>query len=327
MSRVIFNYNGTDTDILCNKEDIIEDICKKFCSKIQIDMKSVGFLYGGQPINLELTFEQSLNGADKARNKMNVLLTSIDYKEKSEKDAIIKSKYIICPDCGETCKIKLKNYKIELYECKNCHYIDNIFLNEFEETQKIDLKKVICDNCKEKNQYESFNNQFYKCNSCNQKLCPLCKSVHKQDHFIIKQEQQNFICTNHNKFYNSYCERCKIDLCMLCEKDHKNHKIISYGMIIPNNKELEINSLDLKMAFDILKENIDKIKHMLNNINENLINYYNIYNNLIKNFDNVNVKYDVIYNINELNKINNEILNDLNDINSDDNYNNQFKKL
>ena len=180
MSRVIFNYNGTDTDILCNKEDIIEDICKKFCSKIQIDMKSVGFLYGGQPINLELTFEQSLNGADKARNKMNVLLTSIDYKEKSEKDAIIKSKYIICPDCGETCKIKLKNYKIELYECKNCHYIDNIFLNEFEETQKIDLKKVICDNCKEKNQYESFNNQFYKCNSCNQNYALYAKvSINK----------------------------------------------------------------------------------------------------------------------------------------------------
>ena len=43
-------------------------------------------------------------------------------------------------------------------------------------------------------------------------LCPLCKSNHDKDHKIINYEQKYFICEEHNKEYNSYCEACKKDL-------------------------------------------------------------------------------------------------------------------
>ena len=41
----------------------------------------------------------------------------------------------------ENTKYKLNEYKIDLYECKNGHRIDNILLDEFEKTQYIDISK------------------------------------------------------------------------------------------------------------------------------------------------------------------------------------------
>ena len=38
--------------------------------------------------------------------------------------------------------MKIKNYKINLYDCKNGHRKENILLNEFQETQNLDLSTV-----------------------------------------------------------------------------------------------------------------------------------------------------------------------------------------
>jgi hypothetical protein len=54
----------------------------------------------------------------------------------------------------------MKDYKILLYECKNRHKSDKIILENFEETQKIDQSKIVCDNCKIKNKNETHNNIF-----------------------------------------------------------------------------------------------------------------------------------------------------------------------
>ena len=41
-----------------------------------------------------------------------------------------KVKEIICPTCGENCRIDIKDFKIKLYGCKNNHEINNILLEE-----------------------------------------------------------------------------------------------------------------------------------------------------------------------------------------------------
>ena len=43
--------------------------------------------------------------------------------------------------------INIKNYKINLQGCKNKHIFNNILLNKYEETQEIDLSKILCDIC------------------------------------------------------------------------------------------------------------------------------------------------------------------------------------
>ena len=45
----------------------------------------------------------------------------------------------------------IKNFKINFYGCKNNHKINNIILNEYEETQKTYLSSIICDLCKKSN--------------------------------------------------------------------------------------------------------------------------------------------------------------------------------
>ena len=57
----------------------------------------------------------------------------------------LTSKYIKCPECGENVKMKIKDYKISLYDCKNRHEINNILFNKYEYYQKKATKIVTRD--------------------------------------------------------------------------------------------------------------------------------------------------------------------------------------
>ena len=52
------------------------------------------------------------------------------YSNESNQESIIKLKKIICPECKEDVKLKINNYKICLYECKNMHQINDISFND-----------------------------------------------------------------------------------------------------------------------------------------------------------------------------------------------------
>ena len=71
-----------------------------------------------------------INSEDKKRNKMSLLVFKNEIEEEEVKD-IIKSKDIICPICGESIKIDIKDYKLTLLKYKNKHKIENILIDEF----------------------------------------------------------------------------------------------------------------------------------------------------------------------------------------------------
>ena len=213
MAQVEFSYNGINTIVQCNLDEKMKDICKKFKDKAQIGNKNIFYTYDGKiGINEELTFEEIANREDKGRSKMNIIVFENEFEINT--NDIIKSKNIICPDCKENIKMDIKDYKINLYECKNGHRFENILLNEFEETQNIDLSNIICDICKTNNKSKTFNNIFYKCLTCNKSICPLCKSGHEEQHKIIDYDDKYYICEMHNENYISYCEQCKLNLCI-----------------------------------------------------------------------------------------------------------------
>ena len=236
MAEVEFIYNGVKTTIQCKPDDKMKLICQKFKDKAKIDQNNIFYFYDGKVgINEELTFEETLNAEDKKRNKMNILVYESEFEVK-EKD-IIKSKNIICPECKENIKMDIIDYKINIYECKNGHKMENILLNEFEETQRIDRANIICNICNKNNKSISFNNIFYFCLTCRNNICPLCKTNHDNTHKIINYDDKYYICDKHNDYYISYCEKCKINLCTLCE-GHKKHKRIYYDDYLPKNEEL-----------------------------------------------------------------------------------------
>ena len=326
-----FIYNGNITKIQCNLKDKLKDISIKLGTKIEKDNLNLFlFLYKGNAIDQEKTLEEIIDENDKKLNKISIFVADLESEETEEENNTLRSREIICPTCHECIKINVYNYGIYLTECRNHHRIDKKIkdLKEYEYIQNINQKGIICDDCKKTNKSETFKNAFFICNTCKQNVCPLCKLKHNKEHYIINYEDKNYKCNNHNNLYTSYCDKCKKDLCVLCEQEHINHKIINVGQLIPkdiNESKEKLNQI--REGIDKVKKNINEIRDNLGKIIDNIELYYTISNEIINNYDNTNINYEILYNVNKLNNSNNNFLKELNSINNDDNINSKFKQI
>jgi len=322
--NVEFIYEGIVTIIQCKLNDKLEDICLNFANKARVDIKKVVFIYSARIINKELTFLQCLNSEDKLRNKMSILVNSIE-EINNPKEFIIQSKEIICPNCLEISKLKIKEYKVNIFDCKKNHKNDGIYLKDFKSTQNIDISKIFCDKCK-KNRADIYKNKFYICSLCKINLCPTCIINHDHKEGIIDYEQKDYICKEHNDNYNSFCKSCKINICMYCENQHQNHEIIYFGKIFPDINKIKNKLNKLRNLIDNFNLNAKQIIDIYNNCSDNLEIYYTIYNNIIKKFDLKKRNYEIIYNLNTINE-DDEIFNDLLSIINDKNLLSKFSKI
>ena len=324
--EVSFTYKGNATTIQCKSSEQMKDICKKFAYKVGINIDTVFFIHDGIKINDELTFIQLANENDKKEKKMKVLVYEIE--KITNTGDLSKSKEIICPQCGdENILINFKNYRISLSGCRNGHNTNNLLFNNFINTQKIDLSKIICNKCNKINKNDAYNKEFFRCNKCNMNLCPLCKLNHDTSHNIINYDKKNYACPGHNCFYIKYCNQCKKNICMHCEKNHKNHDIIYLGDILPD-KENSVNILnELKENIEKLNAEISNIINKLNQVRENLRIYYSIAFDVINNYDIQYINYHLLKNLNALNNFNNIILKDIKETFNNDNIINKINNM
>ena len=65
MIKAEFSYNSNITIILCSENDTMEEICKKFSSKVNIDINNLIFLYSLNQINFGQQIYQIMNKYDK----------------------------------------------------------------------------------------------------------------------------------------------------------------------------------------------------------------------------------------------------------------------
>ena len=317
--KINFIYIGQTILIQCNKDSKMKEIFENFTMKVNIENKSLIYLYNGKEINKEKKLEEIIENND--INNINIIVSS---NNEIKKNNIINSKYIKCPECNENIRIKINDYKISLYDCKNNHNIDNLLLEEYENTQKIDISKIICNICKINNKSNTYNNDFYICNKCKINICPLCKSIHDKNHSIINYEQKEYICEKHNENYIKYCKTCKLNMCMLCFKQHNKHEIILFDNIIPDIDKIQKEIIKLKNSIDIFRSDIKIMINKLNEVIKNIDIYYNIINNVFKNYNKKNRNFEILQNVNE---INNNIINDINKINENNNIINKFKDI
>ena len=56
MAKAEFNYKGIITVIQCLEDEKMEEILKKFSTKVNLDINNLYFLYSGNKINSQLTF-------------------------------------------------------------------------------------------------------------------------------------------------------------------------------------------------------------------------------------------------------------------------------
>lgn len=297
-------------------------ICKKLSTKLGgFNINELIFIYNGEIVNLNSKINEIANSTDINRGILSIL---VDDKNSIKREGLIPSKEIICKLCGEQCRFNLKDFKINLYQCKNGHNINNIFLDNYFSTQMINQSKIKCHHCSN-NKFNSYNNQFYKCLTCNQNLCPICSSIHNKGHNVISYDNKNYICSKHNDSFDSYCEQCNLNICMLCQKNHKGHKIIYFRDIIQDNEEISENLEIFKEKIIKLKEITNNIITMLNKVISNMDIYYKINFDIINNYKVQNKNYEYLQNINEV-KYNLNI-NELNKIIKIKDINNQFSIL
>ena len=313
MSTSEFILDGTKINIQCDLNEKMEEIIKRFISKIGKKEDELYFIYGGSLIDSNLTFKDQANEDDKKRNKISILVTK-KQDDNDEEESLKKSKYIICPKCKESSRIIVENYKIGFYDCKNDHKISNILINDFENTQSINEAKIICQNCNEVNKSTSHDNIFFICNECKKNLCQLCRLKHDKTHNIIDYDEKFFICDSHYETYFSYCKDCKKDLCVACEMEHEGHKIITYGSILPNVKKVKEETNNFNVKKEELKNDIKSIIYKLNNLIDSIDNYYGIYQGIINSYGNKKRNYFLLQNINDMIQFNNNIIEDINKI-------------
>ena len=313
MAEIIFMYEGFNTTIQCYMNEKMRSIIDKFLLKIQNKENNLYYLYNGTKINYELTFNEQANDFDKNRKKMNIIVTKNEEDDNSSKEVI--SKDVVCPKCKEITLIDINNFQINFHDCKNNHNINKISLIEYEQTQKINLNKIICNICNINNKGITHNNEFYICNTCNKTMCPLCKSNHDKNHIIINYDYKNYRCKKHNdEKFTKYCKTCKNDICMVCEDEHENHNFIEYRKILIKDDELKNSMKDLNNAIDNFKYKINIIKEIFDKMINTFDLYYKLNNDIINNYDINKRNYYVLKNINELKNKNDNIIKYINNM-------------
>ena len=309
--NIKFIYNGQELIIQCKKEETTKQILQRYLTKIQKTSEDVYFLYNGAILDSETKLNEE---EDSSKEKVVLVFNQgikIDDDESQEKNYSY-AKDVICPTCGDSSLITFSDYKINISSCDNGHETNNILLENFKETQKINEDEIKCSKCKKK-RMDTFEQKFYYCNDCKINLCPLCETNHNKSHKIYEYETKKYYCDKHGEKMISYCKQCKKNLCDICGLNHdKKHVLIYHREIFENSKVENLNELRTKI--DELKSEFNKIIDEFNIFLNNLEIYYEINDNIVNNFNINNKNYQILSNLKYLNDYNKEIIKDINNI-------------
>ena len=190
-------------------------------------------------------------------------------------------------------------------------------------------KFILCPECGE--------NIFMNIN--NYKIFLNCKNAHKINYVLFDEYEAlankgdvkiDYACNKHNKQYNKYCNNCKINICELCDIEHSKHKIINYNDIIFNINDIINQKNELRKSIDEFNKDAKEIKETNkehNNILKNLEIYFNLFDEIINNFNKKNINYQTIQNLIEYKKYNQVIIQDLTDIINCKDVNSKMNKI
>ena len=313
MIQIEFNYKQQFTKIQAQLNDKFQNVINSFIQKSLLNPDSIYYLANGNVIDLEQTVENQMNEMDKQNQKLKVLVYLIE-EDNTNIQVLVNSKDIICSLCHEPCRVKTKNYKLSLSGCVNKHKINNINIKDFPNTQKINISNIICEKCRNNNKGNSANHEFYKCLTCKQNLCILCRSNHVLNHKIINYDQKNYICQKHNEAFIKYCKGCKKNICFSCDEEHEGHNTIFLGDIRPNIEEIKNNLLQIKAEVESFNNEIKNMIKKLNELKDSINIYFEIYNNLINSYERQNRNYQILQILKKFD-INNEIFKSIREIN------------
>ena len=284
--KVNFFYQNNSFQIQCSSNDEMVEVLGKFKSKLNpaSSIHDYEYYYQGKEFSYESTIAKNLK-----LNSNNKEIT-ISVKRRVR---ICK-----CPNCKcNDCIINLSNYQCAFYGCKydknKEHEVITVYDN-YKNFQNINYSEIRChtNGCEKNLENEQYD--FYKCLTCSKRdkigkyFCYECKLKHKNTHILVKYDEKNYYCGEHFEAYEKCCLTCTKDLCKGCEDEHAGHEIASYT-------EMTTSVQDLRATLKTIKENIDTLEEVIENIKYNLDGtkriykrYYNISLDIIRKFETFN---------------------------------------
>ena len=89
-AKIIFSFYGQDITLIFSKNNKMKDACLKYSYKLQKDINSLIFLYGGKQLDFGLSFNEQASSIDKQRNEMKVLVYKMgNYNNDKKFDDVI----------------------------------------------------------------------------------------------------------------------------------------------------------------------------------------------------------------------------------------------
>ena len=256
-AKAFFSIDGEIISIHGSLESKMEDICQKFVSKINKNLNSFIFLYGGSQLNFELTFKELATPFDLNNNEIKVLV----YESENSN--------IMCPKCGEIIKV-------------NKEILDDVILSNNEIKDTINGINLQIENIIKTSSMFSMNNQF---KNINKMLCMINEDINKNNKKIkcflndinaINDEANNNNTNNFNKIQIKEKEQNK-------EKNKKE-------LIKPNIKEGKNKNLCNKILFENIKSN-NILKKVLSNLDEKIKLKAIKYNKYLQNKTDINLNH------------------------------------
>jgi surface protein len=269
-AKAIFSFEGIDVTIQCSTEESMKDICQRYSNKIDKNINSLIFLYGGNQLNFQLKFKEQASIIDKERNEMKVLV----YKNEDYQ--------LICPKCGE--KIKFDTDKI-----------DDIILSINNIKETINGSKLLIENIIKTSSMNSMNIQL---KSVNLILNTLNEDINK-----INEKLKNLLNENtikENKF-NKELNVDNINNYIIAEIIIKEEDVNKNIRII-NSYEERCRTINYKIKNEFKNE--EEIKKCEISVNDELIPFNYFHKFITK--GKYNIKYSFKNNINNTNSIFNE---------------------
>ncbi len=136
MIQIEFEYEQNKVMVQAKSYEPFQYAIDRYIQKSQIQLDSVYFIAKGNQIKPESSLENIMTNLNKREKKIKVLVNKIQDKDNNGQQVIVKSKNIICPKCGENCRIIIEDCKIKLFFCRNNHINNSIRLIDLQDSKK-----------------------------------------------------------------------------------------------------------------------------------------------------------------------------------------------
>ena len=124
MSEIKIIYNGYQTIIQFQSNELLKEIFKRFKFEIKQENKELIYLYNGKLIKDDNIIVSKLT------SEKEIIILAFDSNSMNLSDNNLgKTDYVICPICKESAILEEKDYKLIISGCKKQHISKNILIN------------------------------------------------------------------------------------------------------------------------------------------------------------------------------------------------------